>query len=113
MTSDEPRAVTAQELRDDFMDAVRAAADFWADPAHSPGRDWPDRVRGALHSILCVIDGVSGLPAFDLAAQPHPDDKQFHIDEDENWIEPGTVINSDDYLHDRLYERSWAHLKRR
>jgi hypothetical protein len=114
--TDEPRAKTPEELRADFMDTCRALADFWASPRTrefpaAPGAvpDWVieailrDRLSGLVHSILCIFDGVSGgLPAFDITASPHPDDKEYHRAEGENWIEPGTVIN-DCMLHELLY----------
>lgn len=107
--TDEPRAYTPGELRENFMDACRALADYWADPANSSDRSWPDRVRGLLHSFLVILDGQSmGLPAFDVVARPHPDDKAYHQAEGENWIEDGTVVNTDVLLHELLYERAWT-----
>lgn len=97
-----PRAKAPEEVRDDFMDTCRALADYWASPQVARG-SCHERLSGLLHSILCVFDGVSGgLPAFDIAASPHPDDKEFCRGEGEDWIEPGTVIN-DCMLHDLLY----------
>jgi hypothetical protein len=104
MTHDgtQPRARTAQELRDDFMDTCRDLADYWASP-QVPRETCHERLQGLLHSLLCLIDGVSGeWPAFDLVARPHPDDKAYHQAEGENWIEDGTVIN-DTMLHELLY----------
>lgn len=99
----EPRAKTADEVCDEFISACASAAEFWATTPLDPGRDSVrDRIFGALHSWLCIIDGVSGgMPAFDLVAAPHPDDKDDLRSEGENWIEAGTVIN-DDMLHDLL-----------
>jgi hypothetical protein len=103
-----PRALTPEELTEQFMDTCRATADFWADPAHSPEASWPDRVRGLLHSFLVILDGGNaGLPAFDLIARPHPDDKAFHQEEGENWVADGTLVN-DLMLHEMLYERAWT-----
>ena len=99
---DAPKAKTAEEIRDDFMDTCRSLVDYWASP--QVGRDTcHERLSGLLHSILCIFDGVSsGMPAFDIVASPHPDDKEYHRGEGEDWIEPGTVIN-DCMLHDLLY----------
>lgn len=105
----EPRAQTAEEIRDRFMNTVRAAVDSWA--SDSVQRDTVhERLSGLAHSLLCMIDGSNmGLPAFDLVASPHPDDKAYHQGEGENWIEPGTVINDGDCLHELLYDRGiWA-----
>jgi hypothetical protein len=99
---DEPKARTAEELRDNFMDTCRNLVDYWA--SVQVDRDTRhERLSGLLHSFLCIFDGVSGgMPAFDIVASPHPDDREFHRSEGEDWIEPGTVIN-DCMLHELLY----------
>lgn len=102
MTDDQPRAKTAEEIRSDFMDTCRSIADYWASEA-VPRQNCHERIQGALHSFLVLLDGCSGeMPAFDVVARPHPDDKAYHQAEGENWIEDGTVIN-DTMLHELLY----------
>jgi hypothetical protein len=98
---DSPRAKTPEEIRSDFLDTCRALADYWATVPNEA--TCHGRLSGLLHSILCIFDGVSGgLTAFDIVASPHPDDKEYHQAEGEDWIEPGTVIN-DCMLHELLY----------
>lgn len=97
-------AKSPEEVRDDFMNTCRSLADFWAGDG-AAGKSCQERLQGLLHSILCIFDGVSGgLPAFDIVARPHPDDKEYHRSEGEDWIEPGTVIN-DTMLHELLYRQ--------
>ena len=99
---DAPKAKTPEEIRDDFLDTCRNLADYWAGPGVDRGT-CHERLSGLVHSILCIFDGVNGgMPAFDIVASPHPDDKEFHRAEGEDWIEPGTVIN-DCMLHELLY----------
>lgn len=99
---DEPKAKTAEKIRADFLDTCRATVDYWAGPQVDRGT-CHERMSGLLHSLLCIFDGVSGgMPAFDIVARPHPDDKEFHRGEGEDWIEPGTVMN-DAMLHEMLY----------
>jgi hypothetical protein len=100
--TDRPRAITADELQRDFLEDCRGLVDYWAGPNVDRASCY-ERMQGLLHSFLCIIDGVSGeMPAFDLVARPHPDDKAYHQAEGENWIEDGTVIN-DTMLHELLY----------
>jgi hypothetical protein len=107
VSTEEPRARTPEELRDDFMNTCRALADYWASDAVQD-RTCHGRLSGLVHSILCIFDGVSGgMPAFDITASPHPDDKEYHRSEGEDWIEPGTVIN-DCMLHELLYREDLA-----
>ena len=105
------RAYTTEEVRDQFMEHVRRLAAYWAnlpDIDSATGRPLTVRGRceGVAFSILNVIDGTSmALPSFDLVAKPHEDDKEFHIENEENWIEPDTVINGDCLLHEMFYKR--------
>jgi hypothetical protein len=32
--------------------------------------------------------------------EPHPESKEYDISNDENWVEPGQVINDDVMLHE-------------
>ena len=91
------------------MDTCRTMASYWATVTIDEGADsCKRRIEGALHSWLCIIDGVSaGIHGFDLVAAPHPDDKDYLRGEGEDWSERGTVINGDVYLHDHLYEGTW------
>ncbi len=108
-TDDGQRAVTAAELRDDFMDSCRGLVDYWS--AENIDRATVhERLSGLLHSVLCLIDGASsGFPcAITLTADPHPDDKEFRRAEGENWVEPGTAFNAEDMLHELIYgQGSW------
>lgn len=93
-----PRAKTAEEARKDFLDHIRHLVQYWANR--------PDALNGLAFSILSAIDGSSAaLPAFTLTLDPHPDDKQYAIDNGENWYEPGVAINSDCHLHDMYYKQ--------
>lgn len=105
----EPRAVTADELRDRLLDHIRTMAAYWAklpDVDRATGKPITirDRCDGVAFSILAALDGSSGaLPGFDLIARPHESDKAYCQANRENWIEPNTVIS--DMLHEHFYVR--------
>lgn len=63
---------------------------------------------GVVFSILNIIDGMSGgFPcAIDLAMSPHPDDKDYYIGNEEQWIEQGQVINDDVMLHELFCQKT-------
>jgi hypothetical protein len=109
-TSDEPRALTAEEMRERFLRHVRTTVEHWGGDALTPmrpsERDAYRRVaEGVAFSIMVALDGGSGgLPAFDLVPSPHPDDEAFHRGEGENWWPAGVVIN-ECQLHDLLWKR--------
>jgi hypothetical protein len=55
---------------------------------------------------MVTIDGGSmGCPAMELIPSPHPEDRDFHISEGENWWEP--VVINDCQLHELLNKYRW------
>lgn len=98
------RAYTDEEMLDMFMSGIRNNIKYWA---LLPDKTIEDRISGAIFSTLCMIDGVSGaFPCcLNLVCDPHQEDKQYCIDNDENYVEDGMVINNT-MLHELLYERA-------
>jgi hypothetical protein len=97
--TDAPRAYTSEELRDKFLHEVRTIATYWAglpdrDQATGKPMTVKDRCDGVAFSILSVLDGSTlEIPGVDLVFQADEEDKQYHIENGENWIEPGTVVS--------------------
>lgn len=92
------KAKTVEEVRTEFLEQVKVISGYWA---NLPDKTDKERCEGVAFSILNIIDGSSCLPAFDLLVSPHEDDKQFHIDEGEDYYEPKMMIN-DCMLHDEF-----------
>ena len=111
-TSDEPRALTVEEMRAMFLGQVHMMVAYWADPdrcGHPAERNTRGYMRhgveGFAHSLMVTLDGGSGgLPAFDLVPSPHPDDEAFARGEGENWWPAGVVIN-ECQLHELLWRK--------
>ncbi len=111
--NDGPRELTADEVRDRFLDHARAMVRFWSDPdlRQNPLEDRTDierRVSGAVFSILVALDGALGdLPGFIVAPRPHPDDREFLRGEGENWFPENhdAAVKADiaGELHDLFY----------
>ena len=103
LAGDAPRAYTKEECIDEFLHHLAGIARYWAEDVES--KTPLERCNGVAFSFLCVLDGVSmGYPALDVALSPHPDDKEFHQSEGENWYEPGMIINDQDMLHERWHK---------
>jgi len=96
---DEPRAFTKEEGCQMFLASLRSMVNYWANDVDN--QTCTERMEGLVHSILCIIDGVgnSELPALTLTTDPNPEDKEFLIDEGENYWEP-TALNESVYLHE-------------
>ena len=99
----EPRAYTAEEVRDHFLEYMRDMALFWA---AVEDKTIKEKLDGLCVSILNIFDGTTNLPSFDIRVFPHEDDKAYAIENGENWYEPGTLVNSaTEMLHDQYFEK--------
>lgn len=97
----EPRAWTENEVRDEFMQACRDNAHYWATTPN--GGTVKERCEGVAFSMLVMFDGCKGmLPAYKITVDPAPEDKEYCIEQGINWYEPGTEI-SNGYLHELFY----------
>lgn len=99
------RAHTKEEMREMFLQLCRETALYWSTVECKTPRKMCD---GVVFSMLNIIDGMSGgFPAaIDLVMQPHPDDKEYNISINENWVEPGQVINDDVMLHEFYFQKN-------
>lgn len=100
--SEEPRAYTKEEVREDFLYTIRSLPKYWANVDN--GYTTEEKIEGAFHSFLSLLDGCSSFPCFDIVLRPHPDDKDFHIGEGSNYYEDGMAINDDCLLHKLFYK---------
>jgi hypothetical protein len=102
--SDEPRAWTADELRDKFLGHLSALVRHTLHDKRTPGVR--EKMNLLVFSILNIFDGTSMGITYDLVAGAHPDDEAFHRAEGENWVPIGVNI-ADGSLHvqwSRKYE---------
>lgn len=84
------KEISEKEMRENFLGHLRHLAQYWA---NQPDQTPLDRTQGMAHSILCIFDGCFGaLPAFDLVVRPHESDKQFCIDNEEDYYVDGMEI---------------------
>lgn len=94
-------AYTRDEVRDAFLKHLWFIVDQWDTAERETTRE---KIAGAMFSLMNVFDGTQcGWPAMNISLSPHADDKQYCIENDENWHEPGMVFNDDCYLHDLFY----------
>lgn len=76
--------MTTDECREAFLQHIAATVQTWANDPRTPSVQ--GKLDGLAFSILAALDGSSaGLPAFIVAPQPHPDDKEFNRSEGMNW----------------------------
>jgi hypothetical protein len=114
------REYTKEEMLDMFVYKLGDISKYWATVNVDAAKDFISRncineahyrTNGVIFSIMSMIDGCDGsMPAFKIVPSPHPDDKQFRIDNDENyWPNPPKnikeiSINYENMLHEMSNE---------
>lgn len=98
------RAKTAEDVRGEFLGHIHALVSYWAGERGSnvpTEKSVKERLDGLAFSILNIFDGTAmALPAFDIVCSPHPEDKAYCQENEDNWYESGQVINDGCMLHE-------------
>lgn len=99
--------MTVEEIRRQFIEMVLADIDYWDRQAKVDTQR--ERLEGLACSLLVILDGDSaGLPAFVVAPDPHPSDRAYSQETDQDWFpEVGAARPACDIagrLHELLYE---------
>lgn len=96
-------SIAKEQARKELLDIIRSYVDYWDKVDRLTTHE---KLSGLAFSILGIFDGVTPeYPAIDLVLRPHPDDKEYHIDNEDDWYEDGMVINDDVHLHDDWHNR--------
>lgn len=91
------KAIPKKSALADFIAAAISTAEYWGREAKTPEA----AADGAVFSMLNLLDGGTlQMPAIDLVLRPHPEDKAFHISEDEDYYVDGMCINDETMLHE-------------
>lgn len=102
------RQYTENEVRKQFLDHVRMLVDYW--DKETSRETTKKRLDGLAFSILAAIDGSSvSLPSFVLAPLPHENNKQYRINNKENYYpenhDSNVKCDIAGSLHDSFYEK--------
>ena len=91
---------TKKEMLEMFISQVNLITSYWADVDATE----QEKLDGVAFSIMNIFDGCcGGFPAaIDLVLRPHPDDKQYDIDNGDDYVADGMCINDDVMLHEAL-----------
>jgi hypothetical protein len=72
-----------EEVREEFLDHVRFMVDYWDNVEKDTTKE---KLSGLAFSILVALDGcASDLPAFIVAPLPNKEDKQYLIENEEDY----------------------------
>src|SRR5687768_15258719 len=83
----ESREFTEDEVRAQLLTHIAGMVKYWASETMVENQTTEQRLDGLAFSILAALDGTSmNIPKFIVAPDPHPDDRQFHIDEGTNYF---------------------------
>ena len=79
-----PRQYTDDEIKEIFLQHIWEILYYWENLKEAPAVH--DKLTGLAFSILAMLDGCAGMiPAFQVIPMPHPDDKQFAVNNHDNW----------------------------
>lgn len=77
---------TKEQVTENFLQNIKGLCRYWS---RQENQTDIEKLEGLAFSILVSIDGGSAsLPGFILAPLPHEYDKQFHIDEEDDFYYP-------------------------
>lgn len=101
----EPRELTGEEIREKLIAHIYGLIYYWN---QLPGKAPKERLEGLAFSILSALDGESlDFPAFIVAPDPDPEDRQYHVNSGENWFpeNDGEALKGRvKWLHEHFYE---------
>lgn len=91
------RKYTEEEIREIFIKQVWSNIQYWKNEKRAPTLD--EKLEGLAFSMLVMLDGGNAsMPKFVVAPNPHPDDKDYHIENGENYFPEDCDISGG--LHD-------------
>lgn len=95
------REYTEEEIREKFIKHIWSIIRYWKNESRAQTID--EKMEGLAFSILVMLDGESGdMPKFVVSPDPHPDDKDYHIENGENYFPENCDISG--FLHEVLNE---------
>lgn len=104
------REKTVDEVRHEFLTHLWDLIDYWAGTSSlsnvSTEMEARDRLAGFAFSVLTTLDGESAaLPAFIVAPYPHPEDREFCLEQGDNWYPEAPDVSSNiaGSLHELLH----------
>lgn len=91
------REITKEEFKQQFLEKLNSTANYWLE---LNDKSLKEIVDGIIFSVLVAFDGGTELPAMDIVVRPHPEDKQYCIDNDENYYKDEMALDDGD-LHEK------------
>jgi len=101
---EKPREYTKEEIREQLLSHLRKLSRYWLTVQ---GITTQERIEGGIFSVLTALDGSTDLPKFQIIPEPHPMDKDYHIENEENYY-PYSEPNPNDIgggLHEGFYQK--------
>lgn len=99
-----PEEKMPTEVRREFLQHLRNMAKYWAEVK---GITTKERIEGGIFSVLTLLDGSTHLPAFQVIPMPCEGDKEYHIENGEDYYpfveeSPNDIAGT---LHEGFYEK--------
>jgi len=92
---------TVEEVRTEFLEHIRELVNYWDRIEKDTTKE---KLEGLAFSILVTLDGCSSLPSFIVAPLTDKDNKQFNIEEDEDYYPENHEANIKCDISGELHE---------
>jgi hypothetical protein len=104
LTSDNPRVLTEDEVRDLFLKRVAAISNYWAtNKIDGEQGSVKGRCEGVAFSILALLDGSNvGMPGMKVIPNPHAEDEEYLRGDGKNWFPDDVDIAGG--LHEHIHK---------
>jgi hypothetical protein len=79
-----PKEMNEDEIRRAFIRKMWGLIEYWEH--ENRALTSREKLEGLMHSVLATIGGCTDLPSFILAPLPHSSDKQYCIDQGEDYF---------------------------
>ncbi len=81
---------TEEEVREEFLSQIRTYVEYWSNVNEY---DTKRKLEGLAFSILNIIDGCTSLPGFILSPIINEEDRQYHIDNGEDYYPDDRMLH--------------------
>jgi len=96
------REYSKDEVQKQYLELIWSYIDYWH---NLPNKTCREKMEGLAFGIMVILDGESALPGCIVVPCPHPDDRKYHEDQDENWFPENHELSVNCDIAGSLHER--------
>lgn len=96
------REKNIKEIKKEFVNYIHELVEYWN---NNEKKTVKEKLNGLAFSILVLLDGESAnFPQFIVVPAPHKDDKQYHIEQNEDYYPDNDIDNINANISGELHD---------